>query len=49
MPVGVWACAGRMQGWNELSKNPAKMQELMQSFKDPEVMAKAKEMLNDPT
>jgi len=37
-----------MKGWQELSQSPEKMQDLWQSFKDPEVMAKAKEMLNDP-
>ena len=37
-----------MAGWEQLSKNPGKMQEVMESLKDPEVMAKAQEMLKDP-
>lgn len=37
-----------MDGWAELAKNPHKMQELMASFKDPEVVARAQEMMNDP-
>ena len=37
-----------MAGWAQLSQNPDKMQELWKSFKDPEVMAKAQEMLSDP-
>ena len=38
-----------MQGWAELSKDPSKLQELMASMRnDPEVMAKAQEMLKDP-
>jgi len=37
-----------MAGWEQLSQNPEKMQELFASFKDPEVMAKAQEMLKDP-
>lgn len=37
-----------MAGWEQLSRNPDKMQEVMQGMKDPEVMAKAAEMLKDP-
>lgn len=37
-----------MQGWEQLGKNPEKMQELMKGFKDPDVWAKAQEMLKDP-
>lgn len=37
-----------MDGWDQLRNNPDKMQELWQSFKDPEVVAKAQEMLQDP-
>ena len=37
-----------MKGWEELAKHPEKMKEVMASFKDPEVVAKAQEMINDP-
>lgn len=37
-----------MAGWEQLSQNPHKMQEIFESFKDPDVMAKAQEMLKDP-
>ena len=37
-----------MAGWEQLGKNPEKMQELMAGFKDPDVWAKAEEMLKDP-
>jgi len=37
-----------MAGWEQLGNNPEKMQELMASFKDPDVWAKAQEMLKDP-
>merc|ERR1712138_265781 len=33
-----------MAGWEQLSKNPGKMQEVMESLKDPEVMATAQQM-----
>jgi len=37
-----------MAGWEQLGKNPEKMQELIAGFKDPDVWAKAQEMLKDP-
>ena len=37
-----------LQEWDALAANPEKMGEMLASFKDPEVMEKAKEMLNDP-
>ncbi|KOO33001.1 chloroplast light harvesting protein isoform 12, partial [Chrysochromulina tobinii] len=37
-----------MAGWEQLGNNPEKMQELMAGFKDPDVWAKAEEMLKDP-
>jgi len=37
-----------MQGWEQLAKNPDQMAEVMASFRDPEVVAKAQEMINDP-
>jgi len=37
-----------MEGWKQLGNNPDKMQELVKGFKDPEVWAKAQEMLKDP-
>ena len=37
-----------VQEWDALAANPEKMGEMLASFKDPEVMEKAKEMLNDP-
>ena len=47
-PQGGAAVDRAMQGWDELANNPEQMQEVMDSFKDPEVVAKAKEMINDP-
>ena len=37
-----------MQEWDTLASNPDKMHDMLESFKDPEVQAKAKEMVNDP-
>jgi len=48
-PGGAHYVDMAMKGWEELGKNPEKMQEMMASFKDPEIVAQAKEMLNDPT
>jgi len=37
-----------MAGWEQLAQNPDKLRDVMESFKDPEIMAKAQEMLKDP-
>jgi len=47
-PQGAAAVDRAMQEWDTLSSNPEMMQEILSSFKDPEVIAKAKEMINDP-
>ena len=36
-----------MAGWEQLSKSPDKMAEVMASLKDPEVMAKAQEITQE--
>jgi hypothetical protein len=43
-PQGSAAVDRAMQGWDDLANSPDQMQEVMESFKDPEVMAKAKEV-----
>jgi len=47
-PQGGSAVDRAMKGWDDLAANPESMQEVLASFKDPEVIAKAKEMLDDP-
>ena len=47
-PQGEAAVDRAMQEWDTLANNPEMMKEILDSFKDPEVQAKAKEMINDP-
>jgi len=47
-PMGEAAVDRAMREWDTLAQNPSMMQEMLESFKDPEVQAKAKEMINDP-
>ena len=49
LTVALRVLGCRMAGWDQLRNSPEKMQEVMNSFKDPEVMAKAQEMLKDPS
>ena len=44
-PMGEAAVDRAMREWDTLAQNPSMMQEMLESFQDPEVQAKAKEMV----
>jgi len=46
-PQGAAAVDRAMQEWDTLASNPEMMSEVLASFKDPEVVAKAQEMIQD--